>query len=136
MSDTPDPSPERLLRFLRSVAGDAVRSLVRYDGDEATVHYVRQDIDGSFARLRLERVAELYASERAVATATPDDPDFGRLHASVHVFGAAVVVHLLTPTGAAFGFSLEHHTGGDLVGFVRDCAEALYGDVPDDLTIL
>jgi hypothetical protein len=136
MTEFDDPSPRTLLEFLHSRGGDAVRSLVRYDGTDTTAYYVRDDIEADAARARLARVAELYRSERAVLAADPADPEFGRLHASVHVFGGAVVVHLLDPTGVAYGFSLEHQSGGTLLGFVRDCAEALYGEVPDDFVVV
>jgi hypothetical protein len=118
--------PDRLADFLHERLGDRFRSLVEYRADDETVHYVRDDVDGAVARDRLARIQTLYEGERASALPTESDPDFGPLYASTHVFGGAMVIHLLDESGSAVGFSFDHSVGGRLSEFVGECLSVLY----------
>lgn len=126
---------ERFLAYLHDRLGDSLRSCVEYTPQTSTMHYVRAQIDERAAQSRLVRLSELYHSERLSADPLPDDPEFGPLHASVHVFGESTVVHLIERSGVVYGFSVDHHAIGDLFAFVRDAAEALYGEVPAGLEL-
>jgi hypothetical protein len=126
----PEADTDTLLEYLGDRVGDAVRSCVEYTPESSTVHYLRDDIDGTAAEARLVRVAGLYQASRLAAD--PDgDRTLGRLHASVHLFGGALVLHLLDSAGRAVGVSLDPSAGTELVGVVAGCSEALYGTLPD-----
>lgn len=129
MSDPTDVSgrdPDRLVSFLQSRLGDRFRSLVEYHPDGQTVHYVADDIDDALALARLDRIRNLYEGERTASRPTEEDPDFGPLYASTHVFGGALVVHLLDESGTAVGFSMDHGVGSRLSQFVEECLGVLY----------
>lgn len=129
-SGVPGRNPARLVAFLDERLGDRFRSLVEYHPDGEQVHYLRADIDEAAAQARLERVRSLYEGERAAATPVDGDPDFGPLYASTHVFGGAVVVHILDESGSAVGFSIEPQVAGNLTDFIRECLEQLYDRDP------
>jgi hypothetical protein len=117
-----------LVEYLRNRFGDSLRSCVVYDGSGVTLHFARRDISETAVHSRVERINRLYEAEQAARAPTENDPEFGPLHASVHVFGEAVVVHLLLPDGSAVGISTDHAVGGRLSGFVKDCLDVLYTD--------
>lgn len=127
-----DPDPERLVAYLRDRFGEDLRSCVVYETDDREVVHVRDDIDADIARARVDRVHHLYEGERAARSPDPRDPDLGPLYASTHVFGAAIVIHLLDETGTVVAFSLDHVVGGRLTGFVRDCMSVLYDQPPTE----
>jgi hypothetical protein len=129
-ADVPGRDPERLASFLRERIGDDFRSLVEYRPDEQIVHYTAEGIDPSYAHSRLERVRSLYEGERVASRPTEDDPAFGPLYASTHVFGGALVVHLLDESGTAIGFSVDHGVGTRLSGFLEECLGVLYDSHP------
>ncbi|MFC5368857.1 hypothetical protein [Salinirubrum litoreum] len=129
-TDVPGRDPERLVSFLSDRLGDDFRSLVEYHPDEQVVHYVADDIDRSVAVDRLDRIRNLYEGERLACRPTSDDPSFGPLFASTHVFGGALVVHLLDEAGTAIGFSMDHGVGGRLSQFVEECLAVLYDSHP------
>lgn len=124
--------PGALVRYLRERFDDGLRSCVTYDDDGATVHFARGDLSEATVHSRLERVKGLSEAERAAQVPDELDPGFGPLHASTHVFGEALVVHLLAPDGSVVGFSMDHAIGGHLTSFVADCMEVLYVSDPPD----
>jgi hypothetical protein len=133
MSDptgVPGRDPQRLVAFLHERVGDGFRSLVEYRPDGQVVHYVADDIDPELARARLARIRSLYEGERLASRPVADDPEFGPLYASTHVFGGALVVHLLDEAGTAVGFSLDHGVGTRLSQFVTECLRVLYDSHP------
>lgn len=101
-----------------------------YEAAGPRVEFVRSDIPSDDAQARIKRVRTLYEGERDVRVPEADEGGFGQLHASTHVFSGAIVVLLLTPDGAAVGFSLDHAVGGNLTGFVRDCLDVLRDEEP------
>jgi hypothetical protein len=127
---------EALVRYLKGRFDDGLRSCVAYDDDGATVHFVRGDLSEAAVHSRLERVRGLSEAERAAQVPDELDPEFGPLHASTHVFGEALVVHLLAPDGSVVGISMDRAIGGHLTSFVADCMEVLYvSDPPDANTV-
>jgi hypothetical protein len=129
-NDVPGRDPERLVSFLHERLGDSFRSLVEYRPDGQSVHYVADDIDHERAVDRLERIRRLYEGERLASHPSGDDPEFGPLYASTHVFGGALVVHLLDEAGTAIGFSMDHGVGSRLSQFVEECLGVLYASHP------
>jgi hypothetical protein len=122
---------EALVEHLRNRFGDSFRSCVVYDGSGVTLHFARDDISEASVNSRIERINALYEAEQAAHAPTEDDPEFGPLHASTHVFGVALVVHLLLADGSTVGVSMDHIVGGRLSGFVKDCLDVLRtGDRP------
>jgi hypothetical protein len=133
MSDSnnvPGRDPERLVSFLHERLGDSFRSLVEYRPDEQIVHYTADDIDSDLALARLDRIRTLYEGERLACLPSVDDPEFGPLYASTHVFGGALVVHLLDEAGTPIGFSMDHGVGSRLSQFVEECLGVLYDSHP------
>lgn len=114
-----------LVEHLRKRFGDSFRSCVVYDGSGATLHFARDDISEAAVHSRVERINALYEAERVARAPTEDDPEFGPLHASTHVFGEALVVHLLLPDGSAVGVSMDHLVGSRLSSFVKECLDVL-----------
>jgi hypothetical protein len=129
-TDVPGRDPERLVSFLRTRLGDDFRSLVEYHPEGQTVHYVADGIDQSLALDRLDRIRNLYEGERLASQPTADDPSFGPLYASTHIFGGALVVHLLDEAGTAIGFSMDHGVGSRLSKFIEECLSVLYDSHP------
>jgi hypothetical protein len=122
-----------LVAHLREEFDEGFRGCVVYDGDDRDIRFVRSDLKGAPIDSRLSRVQQLYETERGVRDAEPDDPSFGPLYASTHVFDSAVVVHFLTPSGAAVGVSMDHGVSGDLSTFIARCLDVFYdGDVGPD----
>lgn len=128
----PEPArnPEELVAFLRERLGDDFRSLVEYRADDQTIHYVKEGIDSEHAEARLQRIRHLYEGEVAAGPPVAEDVGFGPLYASTHIFGGAIVIHVLDATGSAIGFSVDHRVGGNLTTFVRECIEVLYDNHP------
>jgi hypothetical protein len=119
-----------LVAHLREAFGEGFRGCVVYDGDDRDIRFVRSDLEGAPITSRLRRVEQLYEAERAVRDAEPEDQAFGPLYASTHVFDGAVVVHFLTPSGAAVGVSMDHGVSGDISTFIDRCLDVFYdGDV-------
>lgn len=127
----PTADPDALVEHLLDRYGEAFRSCVRYSPQSSTILYTREDIEPPAANSRLVRIGELYQSERLSARGGPDDDGIGALSASIHLFERVLVVHLLEPSGAAYGVSLDHGTLGDTTAFVEDCVEVLYGGRAD-----
>jgi hypothetical protein len=119
-----------LVEHLRNRFGDSLRSCVVYDGSGVTLHFARGDIPEAAVHSRVERINTLYEAEQAAREPTDDDPDFGPLHASTHVFEEALVVHLLLPDGSAVGVSMDHLVGSRLSGFVTECLNVLRTGAP------
>jgi hypothetical protein len=129
-SGVPGRDPERLVSFLRDRLGDDFRSLVEYRPTEQVIHYVADDIDRSLAVDRLDRIRSLYEGERLASRPTDGDPSFGPLYASTHLFGGALVVHILDEAGTAIGFSMDHGVGTRLSQFIEECLDVLYDAHP------
>ena len=133
MSRRAEADFEGLLAHLRERVGDGVRSCVEYTPESSAIRYLREDVPSDAGQARLVRVEELYHASRLAATPEIEDSGLGDLHASVHLFDGAVVVHLLDGSGRVVGVSLDPPLAGDVVALVPGCFEALYGTAPEGL---
>ena len=96
-----------LIDLLEARFGASLRSCVEYRPQSKRILYLRADVDSATAKRRLVRVDTLYQTARVNRAPMETGAEFGRLEASLHYFGAVVVVHLLDRGGRAIGFSVD-----------------------------
>lgn len=111
------------VRFLLDRAGDAVRSVVRYDVDDSEVLFIRDDVDEGYSAVEIEMVIAALRREGERAERQEHVHAHGKLNCIVRAFDDGLEMHF--PYGDAEGVAvaLEPQAAKQLYGFVDDCLE-------------
>ncbi|PSP66285.1 hypothetical protein BRC70_09080 [Halobacteriales archaeon QH_6_68_27] len=118
-------SDRRLLELVRGRAGDAFRGAVRYDADEFTVLYVRDDIGTEELRAALPTIVERARADEPVV---PVDiyGALGETQATVELQENAALVHFRRDTGGrGLLISLDRDVAQGLGSFIEKCLSVL-----------
>ena len=112
----------RLLELVRGRAGDAFRGAVRYDSDDVTVLYVREDVKTDELRETLATIVERAKRQEPVV---PSDVygALGETQATVELHERAAVVHFSRGQTGGRGviISLDRDVAQGLGAFVENC---------------
>ena len=112
-----------LIDLLKTRFDASLRSCVEYRPQSKRILYLREDVDSATANKRLIRVDNLYQTTRVNRAPIEADPALGQLEASLHYFGAVVVVHLLDRGGRAIGFSVDADALPTVQTLLVECLE-------------
>ena len=116
---------QQLTEFLKSEAGRFLRGVVRYDADQFTIVYVRDDVNDDHFRTR---VAQIY--DRLIEY-TPEDTStetFGKPYATLNIREHAVILNLRWGPSERVLIGLDLEAGRQLVSFVHESMERGFPD--------
>lgn len=108
-----------LLEYLEERAGEYHRGTVRYDGEDTSVLYLREDLKERRLMSEIDRMLGRLRPE-----ATPKEErsfPFGELRATVRLFEGAILLHFPTGNDRGIVVSLEPETARDLKTFIGEC---------------
>lgn len=92
--ETVDPEFRQLLDALRESDDASLRLAIQYSGDDATVLFIREDIDNQYADHELEaRIEALIVKGLGDPPREESLYDFGRLDATVRWYDEVMAVH-------------------------------------------
>lgn len=126
MSESTSPNVDALLDHLDHRAGDGLRTVVTYDGEDSTIHYVRDDLDEDAVRATVDETHGNIGRNRSSSDYL--DRQLGPRRASVQLRDRGVVYHL-TPEGERRGalVTFDPDVARRLDLFARECLSILYG---------
>lgn len=112
-----------LIEYLETRAGEYHRGTLRYDGDDTTIVYLRDDIKKSRLTSEIDRMLSRLRPESA-----PKEErsfPFGELRATVRLFEEAILLHFPTGNDRGIVVSLEPETARDLNTFIGECEKRI-----------
>lgn len=114
---------KELTSILRDRAGERLRGVTMYDGEEYELLYLREDVRGN--RLKSEVDDMLVYLQRNSHAGEEAAFHFGAHRASTQFYDDAVVIHV--PDGDHTGtvVTLDNDGSGQLDGLVEACIESL-----------
>jgi hypothetical protein len=118
---------EKLVEFMKDVAGEHLRGVLAYDENGFDVAYVREDVMQSRAEdaslpEELPVIHDLALNEERLPA---EVSAFGRYHATVRVFDDAVLIQLVSGEQQGYGISLDLAAARQLDRFVQRCTAFL-----------
>lgn len=119
-------SSGNLLDFLRERAGDHLRGVARYTGNETDILYLREDIKEQRIQSQVDRMINRLRPESAPGEerAFP----FGDLYVTVRRFEDAIIMHFPRGPDQGFIIALEPECAGDLNRFTSECLKRIDSD--------
>lgn len=112
---------DEFVRFLLDSAGEAVRSVVRYDGDDSAVLFIRDDVADSYSPLTIETVVASLRREGERAGRQEHRYAYGGLNCIVRCFDDGLELHFPYGEDAGVAVALEPRAAQQLYTFVDDC---------------
>mgnify|MGYP006274468151 CR=1 len=117
-----------LVTHLRDHAGDALRGVIVYRGDDHRDLYRREDLDELHgSRLEAEVLADIRSDRQQRETEAADQYE-GSLRATVRVFDERVLLNLPRDDDSGTVVVLDVSAASDLADFVAD----IRGDIYDE----
>lgn len=117
---------EELLEYLEQRAGESLRAVGQYQGEECDLQYLRDDLPRTATRDRLDAL-------RANITWSWNPPEdaslkeLGTKRATLQVREQAVILHLLLGNQRGILIGLEPEAARDLTSFITDCLDHVDG---------
>lgn len=112
-----------LIEYLEQRAREYHRGTVRYDGDDTTVLYLRDDLKQARLTSEIDRMLSRLRPE-----AHPREErsfPFGELRATVRLFDEAILLHFPIGNDRGIVVSLEPETARDLNTFIGECEKRI-----------
>lgn len=112
------------VEFLQRRAGDHLRGVARYDGNETDVEYLREDIKEHRLTSQVDRMLRRLRPE--------SDPDeerafpFGDLYVTLRRFDEAIVLHFPIGSDRGIVVALEPKVSRDSNTFTDECFERIH----------
>ncbi|WP_254861401.1 DUF7522 family protein [Natronomonas gomsonensis] len=118
----PPEAAQRLTTYCRERAGDDVRSVVEYSGDEYTVAYLRDGLQAQYDEDQFDDLVQ-YAREvhERLATVEATETPLGDARATVHYFENAFVIQLVVDENLGYFVTFNSGVGQTLGTFITDC---------------
>lgn len=114
---------DEFVRFVLDRAGEAVRSVVRYDGDVSDVLFLRDDVADGFSPLTIETVMASLRREGERAGRQEHRYAHGELNCIVRCFDGGLEMHFPYGEAAGVAVALEPGAAQHLYRFVDDCLD-------------
>ncbi|MCG1002645.1 MULTISPECIES: hypothetical protein [Halobacterium] len=122
------PTPDAdIAEALRDTVGDALRVVGFHEGSDWHIEYMREDVREGYADASIDDIADDLVLDVLASPRQESLYELGDLHATVRLFEDGVVVHVPTDDRSGYLVSLDaggDYTGRDIVGVVRDAADA------------
>lgn len=112
---------ERLTPYLREQAGEYLRGVVTYDGDEYEVQYIRDDLRTQ--RLKSEVDTMIERLRRESRPGERRSFPFGELNGIVRSFEEAMVMHFPSTQGRGTVVTLDPEVARQLNTFIGACLD-------------
>lgn len=123
-----DTGSDAFVRFVLDRAGDAVRSVVRYDAEDSEVLFLREDVAEGSSALGIETVIAALRREGEQAERQEHVFAHGELNCIVRAFDGGLEMHFPYGDSAGVAVALEPAAATHLYGFVDDCLEHVEPD--------
>lgn len=122
------PAPDTdIADGLLATAGDALRVVGFHEGSDWRIEYIRDDVREGYGDASIDDIADDLVLDVLASPRQESLYELGDLHATVRLFENGVVVHVPTDDRSGSLVSLDaggDYTGRDIVGVVRDAADA------------
>jgi hypothetical protein len=122
---------ESFLEYVRGQAGDALRAVMLFDGDDYRHLYIRSDVEAAYDSSRYSDIAALFADEYDHVLQAESTFDVGRVESMTYVLEDAIVLIFPTRGRRGAALSLDRDAGSNLFGFVHEARSRLYGSRTD-----
>ena len=118
-----DPESDDFVRFVLDRAGEAVRSVVRYDADASEVLFLRDDVADTYSPLTIETVVTSLRREGEQSQRQEHLYAHGQLNCIVRCFDGGLEMHFPFGEEEGVAVALEPRAAQQLYSFVDDCLE-------------
>ena len=121
------PEWDSFVRFVLDRAGEAVRSVVRYDEESSDVLFLRDDVAEGYSPLALETVMAALRREGEQSGRQEHLYAHGHLNCIVRCFDGGLEMHFPYGDDEGVALALEPRAAEGLYGFVDDCLDHVDG---------
>lgn len=111
------------VEFLRKEAGDYLRSILYFDGQNHEVAYVRDDVAEEYTERDRERIVESLLAEASARNREEELYVHGELNCIVRSFDRAVELHFPKGVHSGTAVALEPDAARDLSGLIASILE-------------
>jgi hypothetical protein len=118
-----DSQLDGFVPFVLDRAGEAVRSVVRYDADSSEVLFLRDDVAEVYSALTLETVMTSLRREGEQAGRQEHLYAHGGLNCIIRAFDGGLEMHFPYGDSEGVAVALEPRAAQQLYRFVDDCLE-------------
>lgn len=115
----------KLTEFLKRNAGEYLRSVLHYDGDDVEVEFVRDDVRDEYSGEDARAVVQELQNSNARVADLEDLYVHGELRCTLTVFRSGVEIHFPHADGAGTAVALDSQAFEDIYSFVGDCMTVL-----------
>ncbi|PSQ58088.1 hypothetical protein BRD18_06525 [Halobacteriales archaeon SW_7_71_33] len=112
---------EELCEFLQHRAGDLLRAVGYYDGEEYELLYLRDDLQSQYTPAEIGAIAEELRREHEGLTASETSYRLGELNCSIVTYDEGVVMQFPHDESTGTLVTLDPEAARQLVGFVDRC---------------
>lgn len=114
---------ETLTPYLKDAAGEYLRGVVWYEGDEYDIRFIRDDLRTQRLKSEVDEMIDRLRGESRVSErrAFP----FGEVNATVRSFEEAMVMHFPSTQGRGTVVTLDPEVARQLNTFVGNCLERI-----------
>jgi hypothetical protein len=121
---------EELVEFLADHAGEDLRGVMRYDHEEYSFPYLREDVAERYAEERIADIVQHHREAEPVETRRTSDLALGNHHVTLRLYDEAALLHF--PQGDHHGtiVSLDVAAARDFAEFTDACLRYLHRDSP------
>lgn len=114
---TPEESDD-FVDFMRAEAGEYLRSVIYFDGQEHDLAYVRSDVEGVYTDRERERIVQSLLAESSSRNREEDLYVHGDLNCIVRSFDAAIELHFPEGVYSGTAVALDREAARDLSGLI------------------
>ena len=118
MSETGDAE---LVSYLKETAGDYLRGIVWYDGDEYEIRYIRDDLRTRRLQSDVDKMIDRLRGESR--SRERRSFPFGEVNGTVRSFEEAMVMHFPSTQGRGTVVTLDPDAARQLNTFIGSCLE-------------
>jgi len=116
---------KQLVDYLASRAGDMVRAVAFYTGDDYEILYIKDEIRAKYTEAEIERVADLLRAEPR-RSRVESTFEMGEFRCSLLAFGDGIVMHFPQGGGTGTLVTLEVDAARQFSQFAAECAGRIY----------
>lgn len=110
-----------LLSFLKETAGDYLRGVVWYEGDEYEIRYIRDDLRTRLLKSEVDKMIDRLRRESR--SGERRSFPFGEVNGIVRSFEEAMVMHFPSTQGRGTVVTLDPEVARQLNTFIGSCLE-------------
>ena len=117
----PSTGNDQLTEYLKKEAGECLRGVVSYEGDEYDIQYIRNDLRTQRLKSEVDKMIDRLRQESRSAEhrAFP----FGDVNGTVRSFKEAMVMHFPKTQGRGMVVTLDPEVARQLNTFIGSCLE-------------